>query len=85
MNRSSSPGNLMRTVGAAILGLFLGLLAGILLTEVGGRILVAAGSMSSAGTAIDLVLGLVLPVCGIVGAVLGAVIGHSVRAGDRRQ
>lgn len=75
----------MRTIGAAILGLFLGLLAGILLTEIGGRIMVAAGSTTGAGAVIGLIISLLLPVCGIVGGVAGIVVERRVPHGKARE
>lgn len=64
----------MRTIGAAILGIFLGLIVGILLTEIVGRTLVATGSVSGAGTALLAVVSLLLPVWGLIGGVAGVVI-----------
>ena len=74
----------MRTIGAAILGLFAGLLAGILFTEIGGRVLAAVGTTSGAATMIGLGISFVLPVGGIVGAILGIVIERRIRRAQSR-
>ncbi|MGH7910327.1 MAG: hypothetical protein ACREQM_08195 [Candidatus Dormibacteraceae bacterium] len=71
----------MRTIGAAILGLFLGLLAGILLTDVAGRMVVAGGSSIGA----SLVVGLMTPAASLVGAVAGIVVEQRVQNGRRRR
>lgn len=72
----------MRTVGVVILGVILGLLTGFLLDELGGRIMVA-GHIHS--LAFALVLGMLVPACGIVGALVAIPIYQRMRVGDEHQ
>lgn len=63
----------MRTLGFAVLGLFIGLIAGLLLTEAIARPIVGGDGDISTGLAIF--LGMLMPAIGAVGAVVGAQIG----------
>ncbi|WP_220447605.1 hypothetical protein [Nonomuraea diastatica] len=67
----------MRTLGIAILGLFVGLIAGALLTSAVARPLVQSGGEISTGAA--LLLGAIMPVLGVAGAVAGVVIARKTR------
>ncbi|TDD24074.1 hypothetical protein E1294_07355 [Nonomuraea diastatica] len=61
----------------AILGLFVGLIAGALLTSAVARPLVQSGGEISTGAA--LLLGAIMPVLGVAGAVAGVVIARKTR------
>ena len=67
----------MRTIGVAILGVFAGLLAGLLVENLVGQFAVAGGTISAPVAA---VLGLALPVGGIVGAVAAFSIDARLRS-----
>jgi hypothetical protein len=57
----------MRTLGVAVLGLFIGLIAGALLTSAVARPIVGGGGGISVG--VGILLGAITPVLGICGAV----------------
>ncbi|WP_040421840.1 hypothetical protein [Actinopolymorpha alba] len=67
----------MRTLGVAILGLFIGLVAGALLTSALGRPMVAGGGDISISAGI--LLGMVMPVLGVAGAVIAVIIDRKSR------
>jgi hypothetical protein len=62
----------MRTLGIAVLGLFIGLIAGALLTSAVARPIVAGNGEISVG--VGILLGAIMPVLGIVGAVVAVMI-----------
>lgn len=63
----------MRTLGVAILGLFIGLIAGALLTSAVARPIVGSyGNDIPIG--FGLMLGAIMPLLGVVGAIVGVVI-----------
>jgi hypothetical protein len=68
----------VRTLGIAVLGLFLGLIAGTLLTSAVARPTVArSGEDIPVGS--GLLLGSIMPLLGITGAVLAVVIDQKSR------
>ncbi|WP_117212921.1 hypothetical protein [Allorhizocola rhizosphaerae] len=71
----------MRTLGVAILGLFLGLIAGALLTSAVARPIVA-GNDGAIPVGVGILLGAIMPVLGVVGAVVAIMIDR--RSGRRR-
>lgn len=72
----------MRTLGVAVLGLFIGLIAGALLTSAIGRPLVADGGAEDISIGVGLLLGMLMPVLGIAGAVVAVVIERRSRGHD---
>jgi hypothetical protein len=62
----------MRTLGIAVLGLFIGLIAGALLTSAVARPIVDGNGEISVG--VGILLGAIMPVLGIVGAVVAVMI-----------
>jgi hypothetical protein len=71
--------NFMRTVGAAILGLFLGLLACIVITDIGAQVVLRGEGPPAMGSA-----GLIIPVGGLVGAVAAVLIEQRLRNRGRQ-
>jgi len=71
----------MRTLGAAVLGLFLGLIAGALLTSAVARPLVDSGAIGDGhvSTGTGILLGMIMPVLGICGLVVAILIERHVR------
>lgn len=67
----------MRTVGLAALGLLLGLIAGALLTSAVARPMVSGGGQIS--IAAGILLGAIMPVLGICGAVAAVMIDRKSR------
>ena len=67
----------MRTLGIAVLGLFIGLIAGALLTSAVGRPIVEGGDGISVGAGI--LLGSIMPLLGICGAVIAVLIDRKSR------
>lgn len=67
----------MRTLGVAVLGLFVGLLTGLMLTEAIARALVGGSGEVSTGQA--MLSGLLMPALGIVGVVVALVIDVKTR------
>jgi hypothetical protein len=63
----------------AVLGLFLGLIAGTLLTSAVARPIVGGGGAENMSIGLGLLLGSILPVLGIAGAVLAVVIDQRSR------
>ncbi|MEV4413150.1 hypothetical protein [Catellatospora sp. NPDC049609] len=68
----------MRTLGVAVLGLFLGLVAGTLLTSAIARPFVDGGE-ADIPLGIAIALGMLMPVLGIVGAVAAVLIDRKSR------
>jgi hypothetical protein len=67
----------MRTLGVAVLGLFVGLVAGTLLTSAIARPMVGGdGSISAAA---GILLGMLMPVMGVVGAVVAVIVDRKSR------
>lgn len=67
----------VRTLGVAVLGLFVGLLAGVLLTEVIAR--PAVGGSGEVSTGLAGLLGAIMPLMGVAGAVIAVVIDQKSR------
>ncbi|RJL35553.1 hypothetical protein D5H75_01785 [Bailinhaonella thermotolerans] len=65
----------------AVLGLFLGLIAGALLTSAIARPLVGGGG-GEISTGVGVLLGMLMPVLGISGAVIGVIIERRSRGGS---
>ena len=74
----------MRTLGAAVLGLFGGLVAGLLLTEVVARLAVGPGGDLRPSLPLALLLGFAPLVLAAVGAALGVVLERRREPGSRR-
>ena len=75
----------MRTLGIAVLGLFVGLVGGLVLWEI-----VGIGLLGLGGAELDLPGPVVVmlragtPLCGVIGAVVAVAIDRRNRAGGRR-
>ena len=69
----------VRTLGVAVLGLFLGLIAGTLLTSAVARPIVGRGDGDDISIGVGLLLGSIMPVLGIMGAGLAVVIAQRTR------
>lgn len=67
----------MRTLGVAVLGLFIGLIAGALLTSAIARPIVSGGDEIPIG--VGILLGMLMPVLGVVGAVVAVAIDRKSR------
>ena len=68
----------MRTLGVAVLGLFLGLIAGTLLTSAVARPFVD-GDGADIPVGVALLLGMIMPVLGVAGAVAAVLIDRKSR------
>ncbi|HEX6682151.1 MAG TPA: hypothetical protein VF062_05125 [Candidatus Limnocylindrales bacterium] len=68
----------MKTLGVAVLGLFLGLIAGALLTSAIARPMVS-GDGADIPIAAGIFLGMLMPVLGVVGAVVAVWIERKSR------
>lgn len=69
----------MRTLGVAVLGLFIGLIAGALLTSAVARPIVASQGGGDFPVGVGILLGMLMPVLGIAGAVVAVVIDRKSR------
>lgn len=69
----------MRTLGVAILGLFIGLIAGALLTSAVARPIVEGGD-GEISVGVGLLLGMLMPVLGIVGGIVAVAIDRKTRS-----
>ena len=69
---------IMRTLGVAVLGLFLGLIAGTLLTSAVARPFVD-GDGADIPVGVALLLGMIMPVLGVAGAVAAVLIDRKSR------
>ena len=69
----------MRPLGAALVGLVGGLLAGFLIQEVVARLVLSGGGQFPDSTALALFLGFVAPALAVAGAVAGPVIDARAR------
>jgi hypothetical protein len=63
----------------AVLGLFIGLIAGTLLTSAVARPIVASGGAEDIWIGVGILLGSIMPVLGIAGAVLAVVVDQQYR------
>jgi hypothetical protein len=68
----------MRTLGIAVLGLFIGLVAGALLTSAVARPIVGGGE-GQISIGVGILLGAIMPVLGICGAVAAVMIDRKSR------
>ncbi|HEY6737933.1 MAG TPA: hypothetical protein VI076_03720 [Actinopolymorphaceae bacterium] len=64
----------MRAVGLAVLGLFVGVIFGFILTEIVARIMIGDGGIENISTSGAMTLGLITPVTAVVGAIVGVVV-----------
>lgn len=71
----------MRNLGVGVIGLFSGLLVGLLITELIARPLVAASDQGSIGSSVPLalLLGFAPPVLAVVGVVVALRVDRAVR------
>lgn len=69
----------MRKLGVGILGLFAGLLAGLLVTEIVARIAMAGRDQLPESLPLAILLGFAPPTLAVVGVVVGLVIDSQVR------
>lgn len=69
----------MRTIGVTVLGLFLGVLVGFLLTEVVSRIAIGSDGPTDLSMPVAMVLGFLTPACAVAGAVGAVLVDRGIR------